>query len=98
MLVIIWVLLEGSLSPVKLKVDITRVIDLNDLKEFLIREFSKELANVGLQSIVFLDSKNTQLSPGTGIRTLAATITDNNPLIVRYPLSDSISKLHSFLL
>ena len=85
----IWVLLEGTQSPLKLKADITS--DLDDFKEILKCKY-EELTNVKPQHIVFLDSNNKQLLPDADIRTISNTATAKNPLVVRYPLSDLSSK------
>ncbi|CAB5166805.1 hypothetical protein RhiirA1_542562 [Rhizophagus irregularis] len=80
-----WVLLEGSPSPLKLKADITKVSDLDDFKGILKHEY-EELTNVRPQNIVFLHHNNT-LKPNEDVQTLANTATAENPLVVRYPIS-----------
>lgn len=85
-----WVLLEGSPSPLKLKADITKVSDLDDFKGILKHEY-EELTNVRPQNIVFLHHNNT-LKPNEDVQTLANTATAENPLVVRYPISAVNSK------
>lgn len=82
-----WVLLEGSPSPIKLRTDITEVPDLNDFKQILKKEF-EELENVRPQNIIFLDMNNNSILPGTDLQILANSKTDKDPLVVRYTLSN----------
>ncbi|RHZ80360.1 hypothetical protein Glove_137g108 [Diversispora epigaea] len=84
----IWVLLEGSLSAVKLKADLSKTKDLDDFKYILKREF-KKLENIGLQNILFLDNNNTPIPPDTLLQSLAENTMDIKPLIIRYLISDS---------
>ncbi|CAG8657943.1 552_t:CDS:1, partial [Diversispora eburnea] len=83
-----WVLLEGSPSAVKLKADLSEAKDLDDFKSILKREFEK-LKKVEPEDILFLDSNNTPIRPGINLKSLSDNSTDENPLIVRYPLSNA---------
>ncbi|CAI2194456.1 2552_t:CDS:2 [Funneliformis geosporum] len=75
-----WVFLEGSPSPLKLRTDVTKVSDLNDFKEILSREF-EELKSVRPYNIVFLDNKGIPILPGVELRALDEKTTDENPLV-----------------
>jgi hypothetical protein len=87
-----WVLLEGSPSPLKLRADITNnVSDLDYFKVILSSEF-KVLKDVEPYNIVFLDNNNMPIRPGAKLQDLAEKTTDENPLVVRYPISDVNSK------
>ncbi|RIB22995.1 hypothetical protein C2G38_922836 [Gigaspora rosea] len=85
----IWVLLEGHISPCKLKIDLSQVSDLDDFKD-VIKEI-QVLKNVKPYDIVFLnhDDRNTPIQPGTLLKPLADNTTYTKPLVVSYPISDS---------
>ncbi|CAG8586142.1 7019_t:CDS:2 [Diversispora eburnea] len=83
-----WVLLEGSQRAVKLKADLSETKDLDDFALILKREF-EELEKVRPQDIVFLDSNNTSIRPGIDLKSLSDNSTDENPLVVRYPLTNA---------
>ncbi|CAG8653923.1 4416_t:CDS:2, partial [Diversispora eburnea] len=83
-----WVLLEGSQRAVKLKADLSEAKDLDDFALILKREFEK-LKKVEPEDILFLDSNNTPIRPGINLKSLSGNSTDENPLIVRYPLSNA---------
>ncbi|KAF0466809.1 hypothetical protein F8M41_026096 [Gigaspora margarita] len=84
-----WILLEGHISPRKLKADLSQVSDLEDFKDVL-KEI-QVLKNVEPDDIVFLnhDDRNTLIPPGTLLQPLADNTTDTKPLVARYPISDS---------
>ncbi|RIB07769.1 hypothetical protein C2G38_2213432 [Gigaspora rosea] len=83
-----WIHFEDESDPVKLKADLSQVVDLDDFKDILRNEF-KELKDIKNQKIVFLDNNSTPLSPDTRLQTLVDSTTAKAPLIVRYPLSNA---------
>ncbi|CAG8799455.1 14441_t:CDS:2 [Gigaspora rosea] len=83
--------LEGELSSVELKANVSQVTDLDDFKNILKSEF-EELKDIKNQRIVFLDYNNATLSPGTRLQNLVDNTTAKTPLLVHYPLSNAISK------
>ena len=89
-----WVLLEGAERARKLRADVSEVEDLDDFIYILKKDedFKEELKNARPQNIVLLDNNNSPLRPGTELQTLAKISTDENPLVVRYPISAVNSK------
>ncbi|RHZ47745.1 hypothetical protein Glove_568g2 [Diversispora epigaea] len=85
-----WILFERNTEPTKLKADISKVTDLDDLKYKLTNEFNI-LKDVEPSKIVFFNYNycSTPIRPGTPLQSLADNTTDTTPLIVRYPISDS---------
>ena len=88
-----WILLEGKPSAVEIDVDPSEYtkFNLNKLKPILKENFPK-LQNVGQSDIEFLyyNDRTTPLRSGMILTNDIAT--DENPLVVRYPFSESHSK------
>lgn len=79
----IWIHPEGEPRAIKLKADITKVEDLDDLASIITKEINV-LEYVDPQELVFLDKENRSLHSDTYIQLL------EEPLVVRYPLSDTV--------
>ncbi|CAG8523736.1 10024_t:CDS:2, partial [Dentiscutata erythropus] len=88
-----WVLLEGHLSPLKLKADLSQVSDLGDFKDVL-KEKIPVLKNVEPYDILFLnyEDRTTPIRPGASLQLFVNSTTNMNLLVVRYQISDSSRK------
>ncbi|CAG8648299.1 5315_t:CDS:2, partial [Cetraspora pellucida] len=84
-----WIQLEGAEDPEELFADITRVKNLSGFKKILTEQF-KELKGAELRDIAILDSDKEKISPGRDLQELSKKVTDEKPLIIRYPLSNSV--------
>ncbi|RIB11386.1 hypothetical protein C2G38_2203574 [Gigaspora rosea] len=87
-IIVMWVLLEGEPTAVKLKGSLSEFTDLDDFSSCLEQKFD-ELKNVKPQKRAYFtyDDRNVPLSPDTVLTSL--TTTASKPLVVRYPLSDA---------
>ena len=84
-----WIYPESAPRPIKLKVDVSLVDDLNDLAGVLTQEINV-LRYLDPQQFVFFDNENNCLEEDTDIALIRTT--EKAPLIVRYQLSDRRSK------
>ncbi|CAG8608477.1 11745_t:CDS:2 [Diversispora eburnea] len=85
-----WILFEGNTEPTKLKADVSKVTDLDDLKYKLTNDFNI-LKDVEPSKIIFFNhnDRSTPIPPDALLQPLADDTTAKSPLVVRYPISDS---------
>ena len=90
-----WVLLEGKQSPVEVDVNPSEYsssrLTLNRLKPILKEEFV-ELRNVGKSDIVIFNNDDPYTPLDSGMILTEDKTSSKNPLVVRYPLSETSSK------
>ncbi|CAB4383215.1 unnamed protein product [Rhizophagus irregularis] len=91
-IVTMWVLLEGDPRPVEVDVDqrnyASRKFNLDRLVPILKKEFPKLLQDVRSTQIEFFNN-NDRTSLNCGMTLTNDNTSFENPLVVRYPLSDS---------
>nr|CAG8632193.1 11462_t:CDS:2 [Entrophospora candida] len=85
--IIMWILLEGKQTAMKVRSSLSHTKDLDDLRPIIRNEFN-ELQNINNSNIEFF-SKNNSLHIGMVLTELSTT--DENPLVVRYTLSNADS-------
>lgn len=95
----LWILLEGKPRPRHLRsLSFTTNTDPN-LSDLALRlgQILGPLASIDAFDLEFLDSDGTELSSGTMLRVMEQNTSGTNPLVVRYPLSEttSMSFLHA---
>ncbi|CAB4424360.1 unnamed protein product [Rhizophagus irregularis] len=88
-----WVLLEGDLRPVEVDVDqrnyASGKFNLDRLVPILKNEFPNELQGVRPTEIEFFNNNDRTTSLDCGMTLTNDNTSSKNPLVVRYPLSDS---------
>ena len=99
----LWILLEGKPRPQHLRsLSFTTDTDpnLSDLA-FRLGQILCRLASVDASDLELLDSDHTELPSGTTLRVMEQNTSDTNPLVVRYPLSETTGRsfyMHMFYL
>ena len=94
-----WIQIEGKPRPIQVDIKqseyATKRFNLDRLATVLKDDFSNkfpELQNVGLNDIEFLHNNDRMTPLDSGMILTNDNTTSKNPLVVRYPLSESRSK------